>query len=817
LKPIIIGCLLFFFHSVLIAQDKPRQILIAGDVMDARNSKALVGATVTVSKSGISAEPLQTLLTDENGSFFIEKIPFGYYAISIKMMGYGSFKVDSIHIRADRSDFNLGDIKLSIANTDLETVTIFAEKPLIENKDGKITFNASESALSAGATATELLKQTPLITVDDDGKLQMRGKDVKVLIDDKPVEMDARQLQDLLESMPGSMIEKIEVLTNPPPQFANERGGVINIVTKKGKVGKSGRVNFNAGSRGELGLNGSYSYRKNKLSLNMNTGFNYSKFLGNSYSIRNNVYADSSNFFKTIGENQTKNLRPNIHIAVNYDFNKKHSINLATVINTNSNEGLSGTEYSNINQFDDLYRLSNRSVSSDASSSNMSGTVGYTFKINTAGEVLRIVANGATSNSDNSRFFYQQFLSVDSSKVMSDSTQQQLTNIGNRTISLRVNYDKPFKDKKTFLSFTAAAQRLYTHNELQTSYRNKTDSFLIPNDLLSNDFKFYQHIFSINSSVRYLFTPNLSITTGLQQEWGSTAFDIVNNPLDYSNTNYSLLPFFTIYQKWKNGFNITGTYKRSIQRPGIGQLNPSIDYADPYNVRFGNPFLLPYFSDNFDVIGGYWDKKFNINVSVGYNDLQQIYSSIRTLQPDGKTQTSWFNLSGRKEYEASIWGGFNLGKKWKINANSRYVYNVYSLFDQTNNRFKNNGGINTSLNFSYVHSPLFSVNGNVNYHRFANPQGTVRNNVRTTFGAQHKFFKKNLTVGFVMVDPFQQQQFRNYIQAPNYNLETYSISNTRNYRITASYNIRKMAKKKAPAKKPAATNNMKNKPTKVKE
>jgi hypothetical protein len=116
-----------------------------------------------------------------------------------------------------------------------------------------------------------------------------------------------------------------------------------------------------------------------------------------------------------------------------------------------------------------------------------------------------------------------------------------------------------------------------------------------------------------------------------------------------------------------------------------------------------------------------------------------------------------------------------------------------------------------------VHSPLFSVNGNVNYHRFANPQGTVRNNVRTTFGAQHKFLKKNLTVGFVMVDPFQQQQFRNYIQAPNYNLETYSISNTRNYRITASYNIRKMAKKKAPAQKPAATNNVKNKATKVKE
>lgn len=779
--------------------------MIVGDVMDAVTSKALVGATVLVTKTETKMIPVQTLVTDENGSFLIENIPFGYYAVSIKMVGYAGFKIDSIHVCADRSDFNLGDIKLSTNTSDLETVIVYAEKPLIENKDGKITFNASESALSAGATATELLKQTPLITVDEDGKLQMRGKDVKLLIDDKPVEMDARQLQDLLESMPGSMIEKIEVLTNPPPQFANERGGVINIVTKKGKVGKNGRINFNAGSRGEVGINGSYNYRKNKLSINLNTGFIYSQFLGKSYSVRNNVYADSSNFFKTNGNNQTNSIRPNTRVAANYDFDKKQAINIAAVYNSNDNEGVSETEYSNINRFDDLYRLSNREVSSDAMSRNISGTVGYTYKINTAGEVFRIVANAASTISDNARYFYQQFLSVDSIQILSDSTQQQLTLNNNRTYALRVNYDKPLNDKKTFLSFTGAVQKNDSENSLLTTYLRKSDNVQVPNELLSNEFEFFQHILSFNSALRYLLKPTLSITAGLQQEWGSTAFDIVNNPEDYKNSNYSLLPFLTINQKWENGYSIMGSYKRSIQRPGIGQLNPSIDYSDPYNVRFGNPFLLPYFSDNYDLIGGYWRKKFNLNVSVGYNALQQIYSSIRTLQPDGKTQTSWFNLSGRQEFEASIWGGLNLGKKWKLNANSRYVYNVYSKFDQTNNRFKNNAGLNTSINFSFVQSPLFSVNGNVNYHRFANPQGTVRNNVRTTLGAQHKFFKKNLTMGFVMVDPFRQQQFRNYIQAPNYNLETYSISNTRNYRLTASYNIQKKPTKKLPIKKPSIT------------
>ena len=52
----------------------------------------------------------------------------------------------------------------------------------------------------------------------------VKGKELKILIDDKPVELNAQQLQGFPESMPGSMIERIEVMTNPPAgQYANEQ------------------------------------------------------------------------------------------------------------------------------------------------------------------------------------------------------------------------------------------------------------------------------------------------------------------------------------------------------------------------------------------------------------------------------------------------------------------------------------------------------------------------------------------------------------------------------------------------------------------
>src|SRR5204862_956098 len=156
--------------------------------------------------------------------------------------------------------FNLTDITLKPTSAEnLGEVIIYAEKPLIQSKDGNITFNAGESAIAAGSNASDLLNNVPLVSKTPDGKITVRGKEPKILIDDKPVELNLQQLQDLLESMPGSSIEKIEVMTNPPPQYANEQGGVINIVTKKGKVGKTGRLSLSAGTRGEASVNGNYT------------------------------------------------------------------------------------------------------------------------------------------------------------------------------------------------------------------------------------------------------------------------------------------------------------------------------------------------------------------------------------------------------------------------------------------------------------------------------------------------------------------------------------------------------------------------------
>ena len=767
--------------------------LVIGSILDTDNSKAITGATVKITR--LSDPPIErSLLSLKNGEFLFDKLPFGYYRIQVSASGYSGLTIDSIHIRQERFDFDLNDIKLSKRSTTLNEVIVYAEKPLIENKDGKLTFNAGESALSSGATTTELLKQTPLVNVDNDGKLLLRGKEVKVLIDDKPVELDSKQLQDLLESMPGSMIEKIEVMTTPPPQYANERGGVINIVTKKNKVGFNARINVNYGTRGEAGINGNLGYRRNKFVLNFSAGFGYNQYKGNSYSNRQNYYTDSVNYFNTVGKNNSNNRRPNIRLSLDYDLNKRNSLNFTAQYNSNNSDNGNGTEYSNVNRNYQVYKLSNRITGTSNESWNPNFNLTYTYKGKDPKEVFKIITGLNFNANNNERDFFQEYLNPDHTSTGTDSTQQQNTFSKNHNINIRLNYDKPL-NKKLSLNAGAHYNRYNNHNVLNTEFLKKPDNVFVRNEALSNDFLFHQTISGLRASLRYDIIQDFYINGGIQAEATETRFDIKNDVNRYINNYWSFLPFATLMKKWKNDVSITLSYKRTIQRPRLNELNPSVDYSDPYNTRSGNPYLQPYYADNFDFIIGKWNKGYYLNASLGYNALQDIYSSIRTLLPDGKTFTNWQNISGRKEYEASAWGGYTINKKAKANLSFGYTYNVYSLHDRTVRSFRNGGSFYSTLNGSYQFTDLLNANASFTFNRFANPQGTIRNTLSMNIGIQQKLFAKRFIITVNLVDPFRQQQNKNFTYGPNFSLESFSTTNTRNFRIALSYIFKKTPKK----------------------
>jgi hypothetical protein len=71
-------------------------------------------------------------------------------------------------------------------------------------------------------------------------------------------------------------------------------------------------------------------------------------------------------------------------------------------------------------------------------------------------------------------------------------------------------------------------------------------------------------------------------------------------------------------------------------------------------------------------------------------------------------------------------------------------------------------------------------------------------------GLQAKMLKKKLIATLNIIDPFVQQQNRTFTYGSNFNLESYSLTQTRNFRLSLGYSFTKKQKKKvAPNKNPS--------------
>jgi len=373
-----------------------------------------------------------------------------------------------------------------------------------------------------------------------------------------------------------------------------------------------------------------------------------------------------------------------------------------------------------------------------------------------------------------------------------DSTQRQLNDNNDNSVSVRVNYDKPLNNYKTFLSVGSYYTRNNSHPVV--NYFSKPDSVYLFNDLLSNDFRFHQSITNYRASLKQFIVPGFSVMAGTSMEQTDFNFNFTKATNGVKNTYRTWLPFGNITRNWKDVLNVVLAYRRSIRRPGIGELNPTVDRSDPYTVRFGNPNLQPSLAHNFDLMVGRTTPDYYLNLGVGYNIVSGIYQSIRSLLPDGKTQVTWDNISSRKEYEVSTWNGYTFSRKLRINASASYSYNQYSDYDKAVNHYRNGGTFTSNFSTTWTPTDNWNITAHSTYNRFANPQGNSRASTSMNLGLQRKLFNKKLIITVNAIDPFFQQKNRVYTYAANFNIESYSSTQTRNFRLTLSYNLAKVNK-----------------------
>ena len=260
--------------------------IIRGSVIDNILEEGKVYANISIVKED-SDDIIAGGITDEDGLFLIDKIPFGKYFLVAQYIGYEDMIIDGIVIRPpDKLELDLGKIKINAKTIMFEGVSVVDElAPIIEDI-AKTTYPVAETARSEGGSADEVLEKLPSITVDADGNISLRGNsNVTILI-------DGRKSQLSVDMINANMIEKVEVMTTPSAKFDPDgMAGIINIVLSKNEfVGRSGNLNLNISEWNGKNLSGTFNSFKDK--WNIFSSYSTSQRQKQGRGERNTIYYD---------------------------------------------------------------------------------------------------------------------------------------------------------------------------------------------------------------------------------------------------------------------------------------------------------------------------------------------------------------------------------------------------------------------------------------------------------------------------------------------------------------------------------------------
>tara|TARA_Y100000996_G_scaffold45291_1_gene31246 strand:- start:66 stop:2675 length:2610 start_codon:yes stop_codon:yes gene_type:complete len=216
--------------------------VVSGTVVDKDTNNPI--EYVSVSVESIQDKAIVSgAISDENGYFYVDKLASGDYKINVEYIGYEKYSVPFISIN-DEEGFkkDLGRILIARKSIDIEAVEVIDDKPLYEFETDKMVYNASEDIITGSGTAEDVLKKVPMVTIDQDGEISLRGNpNVKIMVNGRPIRTD-------VSNITAATIDKVEVITSPSAKYDPEgMAGIINIELKKGDYqGLNGSVRFNA-------------------------------------------------------------------------------------------------------------------------------------------------------------------------------------------------------------------------------------------------------------------------------------------------------------------------------------------------------------------------------------------------------------------------------------------------------------------------------------------------------------------------------------------------------------------------------------------
>ncbi|MBB5440785.1 hypothetical protein HDC92_004489 [Pedobacter sp. AK017] len=773
MKKLFIIAILFIFNNNAFAQ-----YTISGKIKDSVTNNPIELVTVILKHELLT---VQTTVSDSLGNFKLINIDPKTYNIGFSLTGY-KLRIQNLKVNSD----TLINVNLTSQNIELRNVTITSSRPLIERKIDRLVYNVTDNPALMGAAATDILRSTPLVSIDND-EINIIGKSgARVMVNGRLVNLSGQDLYNYLKTIPINTISKIEVITSPPAKYdAEGNSGLLNIVTSKqksktmyGNIGSVYQQNYYGSSEINGSINGSFKL------IDFNAGLSYRK--GKSRPSENSIIQyTNQDWYQTNIRNQDIN-RLNFNSAISFKINKANvlSLNYTGSFMDRLENAKARTDIYNKASVQDSFLLSTNII--DQQTDIHDFNIYYRSDLK-EGKALEIAANyllyDQAKDQELRGVNYFSDFTTTGETVNDRSTSPQNIHVFTAT----ADYEQTFKKIK----FNFGWKSSFIDIDNNFSYYRSIGSEFIIDNTRSNQFLYAENTQAAYTSSTFSIK-RIEFKLGLRAE--NTHLE--GNSVQYNQVNkttyFKVFPSLYIQHALKNSNIISFSYGKRISRPGFSEYNPFRYYFNAYQYAEGNPSLQPSFSNNFELAYTMHQKYI---LTLFYQGVNNSFLQTPFIDP----LTGLVNYTRRnvgKEGTAGVYAILPIKITEWWNAN-----NVLTGFIRYENSIGPGGNNlrNNIVSATFQSNNLLYLNGKKTFIgsfdlKYKAPTRTYIFNASTVYtidlGIKRMFLDKHLHVGINASDIFYTGN-PTYNSIPNTISPIYSVikADNRSFRISCTYEL----------------------------
>ncbi|HMN89904.1 MAG TPA: TonB-dependent receptor [Saprospiraceae bacterium] len=762
---------------------------ITGVLIDSTTNAPVEFATVVLIQSK-TGKQLDGVITDEKGAFRLQDVRTGEYELHFSFLGYRARVLKGVELTGKKPDFDAGKVLLAPEGLTLAEVQVTGQAAIIENRIDKLVYNAEKDVTSMGGDAADVLQKVPLLSVDAEGNVSLRGSsNVQILINGKPSTIFSSNPGDALRSIPADQIKSVEVITAPTAKFDGEgSGGIINIITKKksaqgftGSIGGSignrtnrGNANFNL-ARGRFGMNfsGSGWYNPNRPS--------YTDFF------RTDQTSAGLRTLQQRSDGDSQFFGPRGSLGMYYDINAYNSFSSAVNIRGFGRNQDNLTTATFIDPQAALNQLYTRNSVSKSLRSGVDWTADYkrTFK-----KPEKELSFGVQLDMD---------FSTSENRFDQDGNDETLRlrnvneNLGrNWESTFQVDYVQPISKGIKLETGVKSILRQIDSDFSYDEFDFNRGQFV--RNLAASDFFVYnQDVYSGYASLNVKLGKRYGAVVGARYEHTDIRGDFDRTEITFANSYGNLLPSLILSRSFKNFSNLRLSYNQRIQRPGLRFVNPYVDISDPRDVSVGNPELRPEVTHQTELNYGALIKSVVVNASLFYRYTSDGIESFLEVTEEGISRSTFRNIGENQSVGLSFFSSINIKEKLTLRAGGNFssFQSQATIGGQRLSRsaFVWNGNMNATLTlkkgwkveaFGFYNAPRQTLQGfRASFSMFN--AGVVRE------------FNKQFSMGLNVTQPFMRDmRFRNELEGPGFYQNSLNAVATRSFGVNANYRFGKL-------------------------